>query len=1004
MKLRQKLAMLMAATIITSVVPTITHAAKTPFMAKESMLLLDQFKYINPEPNHEAKNVNIQNGDNAYGASEASPALFYVTITDGKFNHHLFEPTIGNNALPEGTDLGDFDGFDRHTVYALPDFSKNANLLNGSLNDINTDYANRIFSIDEYGNYTSYVSEEYAKSVGYYKDNIISNNGHINLPANKVSKVYLFEKIPADNGKGVVYVNKKINSAGDGFVRNLSSFDSEDPRGKSDLFDTPATPHNEDTTNDDKETLRYHSIDIKYPGSETTQIYFKEFTLFKDRYGNDNILDIELYQNFNKGSNSRLYIPLAFTVTGKAPSIQFSGGFAATTKLLLSSNVVTNATADISAKRPGKLSVSGKGNLGIFDVEENQEFIFSGTFEANGYSKAKADLKEGTGGFIIHLQLKESDLRFDLSQGDRLWDKKVNVEHMPDDLSPYKGKLADYIELTGGLRTYEPYVQVEVLAVEEEEMVLRIIDETDQAKMPGDNDEAKRDRQYEGGIEFHDIPVDVDGRYSSISAGAVEMVVHHVDETTLEFDGNKVDDIDFKYSGQISERFVIAEVQNDNVALEVLQEAEVISGQNASSVEVALQELVEDVIDTRDEFYLTLKNGKMADEPNFELEFDGRSIKQSDLEAFDIFFEDEDDEYILDLDELYDYCVDEIGVFSENDKFAARSWHKVLDELILRFELSAPVKSTAGDIGLVVESDNFKEEEEQVTIGTVIKPFTVVADSVYVDAGYKEQKTGVIIIKETKPGMLQDGRKLIFELEDIGMDGRSFNNGTVTTDGTSDLAVDKSFDGDKGTLILTIKEESHGTPGTITIKDIQYDIWAGTPRGGYDLKLSGDAIDFTGDDSIIFKDYLYVGMGSGQQATTFTSQINFNAGSLAVNNVAKRLTSNPKLTTSGWTMVDIRDIATIFDLDPSAVVSHNDEKGTLTVTIVDGLVGMPGSSLVTFRNGSKIVTANGTPIIMGEAMRVDSSNRAYVPLKPLAEALGMDYSFNIATRVATMTK
>ncbi|WP_305768335.1 stalk domain-containing protein [Candidatus Epulonipiscium viviparus] len=62
-----------------------------------------------------------------------------------------------------------------------------------------------------------------------------------------------------------------------------------------------------------------------------------------------------------------------------------------------------------------------------------------------------------------------------------------------------------------------------------------------------------------------------------------------------------------------------------------------------------------------------------------------------------------------------------------------------------------------------------------------------------------------------------------------------------------------------------------------------------------------------------------------------------------------------------------------------------------------------GSTLVTVKHGSKILTVNGNPVIMGEAMTIGSDNRAYAPIKPIAEALGLTVSWDGINSIATFS-
>ncbi|WP_305768334.1 copper amine oxidase N-terminal domain-containing protein [Candidatus Epulonipiscium viviparus] len=994
MKLRQKLAMLMAATIITSTMPTLTSAIQI-LVNKESMLMSNEFGYMNTAADKEAINLQINNNNNdPMKASHDSPIQFQIKGLDIKFDEKLYAETKGDNTFSEDVTLNDYEGITNDTVYALTDYSKDSDLTDGELTGKNASYvgyADRIFAIDKDGNYTSYVSIPYAQRKSYLRDST-PNTNYIQNPAGNVTEIFMFQKVAPKESKKIpfgvdkepLYINVVPNNGKTDFVRNTGSI-------------TPFNPNAGDMSG----LITAGKTDFTFTTDlPNTQLYLKDFTIFRDNYGDDSVLDVEFYQNFSKGLNERLYVPVAFRVSGKAPALDVDGKEIYSNKLVISSNPeVSGDIADINLKRDGQLSVDGKGELGIFEIEENQEFVFDGEFSTDDYSIDMPDiLDQGTDGAIFHLQLSDSDLAFDLREGDRLWNEKATIDsdtgNITKDGEP--GALAGHIQLTGGLRGFDNYIQVEILAAEHNEVVLRIIDETN--RTTGIN------RKYEGGIEFHNLPIELESRHTELSLGDVELSITQVDPDSLE-EGDKVGHLDFKDADEIQETLTIAEVIDDNVLVEILDEAELYAGQDSDTIEIAIQEIVGGAINPRDEFFFKLNNGKLDPDLKDNLEsitfkFEGGEVQNDDQK---IFSHDDDEEYTLDLDELYDAC--EGIYFQEDTANADAKWHQILEELTFELKVRANAGTKAGDMTVTVESDNFKDEEKTVVVGNIKTPFTVTAEPVYLDLGVKEQKTGKIVLKETAAEMFRDGHEIIIELEDIGLDSRSFDDGNVFTDEQSGLEIDTDFDGKEGTLTITITEESDDIPGTITIENIEYDIWAGTPRGAYDLTIRGDAIDFSGDSDLEYQDYLHIGenIEPEKEKISTVSKVDFKSGRTTVNGTPVAMTSRPYITTSGWSMIGVRDIASFFGIDEDQIKYGHDEFDVMTITITNGKIAEPGSTLVTVKNGSKILTVNGNPVIMGEAMTIGSDNRAYAPIRPIAESLGLTVHWDNATSIATFS-
>ncbi|WP_305768333.1 stalk domain-containing protein [Candidatus Epulonipiscium viviparus] len=1009
MKLRQKLAMLMAAAMVSTSLPTFTSAMQV-LVDKESMIMSNEFGYVNPQTGREAINLKIYNNNNDPISGDLdSPIQFQIKGLDLKFNEKFFTPTQGDDGVAQRNEKNEViensitdyklavtdKSLPSNAIYALEDISSGNDTellaISPPITAVNPPFPRRIFSIDQDGNYTSYVSTDYAEAKQYITRKNPASPPNLTKLASDHKQVFIFTTAENEDGD-IVFVNLKSDGDKDA-EKLIPSVDIITPTAVDGAIvtaiDDPTASNISTNSGFDFNSAGYQS-NVSNP-SNNAHAYLKEFTIFRDPYGDESILDVEMYQNFARGStNYRLYVPVAFTVTGKAPALDVDGREIFSNKLTLSSSEVTGDIADINLKREGTISLEGRGNLGVFELEENQEFVFAGAFKTHDEDgkplKDREALEAGIGGGIFHIQLSENDLEFGLSEGDRLWDSKPDA----DGNGGQEGALYPYIQIVGGLRGYEEHIQVEVLAVEDAEMVIRIIDETGQIS-------SGPLRSYEGGIEFHNLPIDLRSRHSELSLGEIEMSISQVDNDSLDWDGNKVGSLDFDDANELSEEFAISTVIDNDVLIEVLEEAEVWAGQDSADVELALIEVVQGSLNPRDEFYFTFKNGKMDyDVADIVFEFNGGEIVNGDTDILTV----DDDEYTLDIDKLYDEC--EGFYFHEDDDNAEQQWHNIIEELIFSFPVRADADATAGDMSITFESDNFKDEEIVTVIGSVKKPFTITAPQVYVDLGLKDQKTGEIILKETEAEMFRDGHTIIIELEDIGLDSRSFDDGNVSTDSQSGLEVSTDFDGDKGILEIHIDQESDDIPGTITIKDINYDIWAGTPRGNYDLTIKGDAIDFNEDSELSYEDYLVIGIGSTQQEESTVAQVNFRSGTATVNGKTTAMSTKPFITTNGYPMIGVRDLAKLFGIEDNKISSYRDEFGVMTATIVNGTVGAPGSTLVTVRDGSKILIVNGTPVIMKEPMMLQGNN-SFAPITPLGEALGLTVQWNPATSVVTFT-
>ncbi|OON94984.1 MAG: hypothetical protein ATN31_02155 [Candidatus Epulonipiscioides saccharophilum] len=1096
MKLRQKFAMILAAATVSSTIPVTTHAlAGGADVIKTSMTTKagynsygyhqDHLGDLYPQQNR-AINIGIKNHTDRYPKYvNQLPAVVDITGKDIAFDERLFPET-----KKDLTDLPDWivedngegqygdDKNDDNNSYTLqyntifetkaiqennPEYRKNIIPLNdyeyhyampdksqyndrayaskltesseGATSGDESDprdllYPHRIYTIDNEGNYTSFVSIEYAgNSFKKYlsKLDAVSDDDYD-------MDVYLFGLATKDinNDKDTIDDNEMI------FLNLL-----KDPNGTSDntagLNRTKLIINNElpkifgkyGDVIGDLEYYNYFDDDAKSIG---TRLYVKEYTLYRDQYGDDKSLEMLLFQRVSPGNNfaERLFVPLAFRVTGAKPSVKVGDEFGLFTINwdipLYSNTTVNDSFVDINLDSLGYMSTDGKGRLGSFKIEENINFIFNGNFVTTNDPEEDFE-KYSAGGRTYHITLSDKDVLFDdiLKTGDRYWDvaPKYNDAGELEDEGEL-GKLANYIKFTGGLRGFEDYIQVELLGIEDNELVIRIIDESILAPIV---------RKYEGGLQFTNLPFEVDKR-DELNIGNLAITIEEVDDIRFVEKDGKVDKVSFNSANSIEETFNIAKISADNFIIGLESKVDLVAGRQKNekdTVTIRLNELVGGTVDLRDVIYFNLDNGYVANKSLDDIQFEFehfRPIRNDDNRIFEAEddFGDEIDaseregmEYILDLDRLYEAALDNGFIEDEEDL----DWHSMLSSITFDLEIAASSRSEIGNINLEAESDNFLDGDITLLAGSVKNPFTIAMEPIRLDLGVKDQIVGEIVIKETAPEMLEDNTEII-----IGIEGQHIIDANIKCDSTSDIDASIKTT-DAGLLLITIKNESDDIPGEIIIDDLEFDIWAGTPQGKYDLFLSGSALDDTNDTyeemleaadednydiknemveyisdsdhtvNIREREYLTVGTELIAPQTIKTI-VDFRNKSATVNGIHVHLTSEPYIVPSTWTsMIGVRDIATCFGVPSTHIAAYHDENDVMTVTIANGKMGEEGATIITVRDKSKILIVNGTPVIMAEPLTIGDDDRAYAPIRPIAEALGLEVTWDALSQRAT---
>ncbi len=678
-------------------------------------------------------------------------------------------------------------------------------------------------------------------------------------------------------------------------------------------------------------------------------------------------------------SSDYLYFPLAAVITSSSPSLIVSGsGGITNAELTLSTSDLSSYTTNIEIGYTGQISTYAEGNTGSIRFIENK----AGAFQTSGDSYA---------GKNYLLDLRSSKVEWDLREGDVLY---VGTDHSLYDALRYDVINNGYhVNFYGGMAIDRDSMLVQVVAIDDEEMIINI-----------HQDNYNNYRTLTGYVELYNLPIDLASRNDELSLGELQIDITEM----LYYDGyatyyddrygsySDYDVDDFSSARTVSERLTLANVVDEAVVVGVSDEIEIYAGRGTETIEIVLGELLPDTFNTRYPFYFSLSDGYFADydDISIDIAYNGHTLSSGYTE--DIFDGSSSSEIVFDIGELVD-VLENRGWLPSTSSSDYSNYddilHGILANLSFEVEVGTNIGDGACDIYLEVESRNLAEDLE-IYIGESIMPFKYSYEPVNVELGVKGQVTaGEIIITEAEEEMFEEGSKIYIKLEDLGS-GNQLSGHSVSADSDSGLEISSTIS--SGVLVITIDEESDDGPGTITITDLQFDIWGGTPRGDYDLYIGGSAIDQANDDNtddafsekLTVSDFFVVGSDIYQHQVEST--INFNTGVAEVNGEEVDMFAVPFLSASGRTMVGVRDIATFFSIHEDNILFTSGGH----VTIVNG------SDIITLTNGSSILYVNGQPIYMDEEMQI-IDGRSYAPARYIAVALGISFDWDDTNRIAT---
>ena len=409
------------------------------------------------------------------------------------------------------------------------------------------------------------------------------------------------------------------------------------------------------------------------------------------------------------------------------------------------------------------------------------------------------------------------------------------------------------------------------------------------------------------------------------------------------------------------------------------------------SLEVSIDETFAGAWDNSKKFTLSLPEGVYA--TNVDVVEDGITLDETDfMNAYD--------------EGEYEYFEFDKRIFEENDS------DNDPYELDVTFTLVAD-PDFEGDVVLTLSGDAM--EEQEVTIATFVKPYTVSAQQNDLTIDYRNTEIPTdVVITEAEAGLWEKGSEFALTLDKIEFD----DDAVVTVDDESGLSV-KNVKTTNGEIRFTVDSESDDEPATVTISDLTLYMDRSLPAGAYDLNAYAltmlgvdsaeeaenfDGSDYTSSDEgylpeTLFADTdVFVGdesddinyvvkagfvniVTAGSDTTGFTTKLTVPIGEnyLIAGETQVTLDAPAYINAEGYTMLPVRAISTSLGIDNNNVLW---DQATRTVTILygDRIISMTAGASVMYVNGSSIPTSSSVEIV---------NDRTFLPMRDLATALGV---------------
>ena len=317
-----------------------------------------------------------------------------------------------------------------------------------------------------------------------------------------------------------------------------------------------------------------------------------------------------------------------------------------------------------------------------------------------------------------------------------------------------------------------------------------------------------------------------------------------------------------------------------------------------------------------------------------------------------------------------------------------------------KFEFEAPLcvdlnTADGTEIKLSASGERAIDEEVSCVAAKVIAPIKVEAEAMPVKVGLQKQKyEGKIVITETSNGKIGRGDLVIT----TPAEGYKFTGKGEVKVTSGDLVINK-WEEKAGRIEIEIKNASK-TASTIEITGFEVSVNRTVPEGSFPINVGGNALSSSHDKdgahdhgTIEVKDFFKVTTRNTEDikqgalkavVATFTAD----SAEYTVDGVAKTMDATAYIQ-DGRIMVPARYVAEAFGIEGDNILFAD---GVATI--------ISGEKIIQLKAGSDIMTVNGAAIKM-DTKAVIKDGRTYLPMKFIAAALGVQVSFDSATKTAT---
>ena len=342
------------------------------------------------------------------------------------------------------------------------------------------------------------------------------------------------------------------------------------------------------------------------------------------------------------------------------------------------------------------------------------------------------------------------------------------------------------------------------------------------------------------------------------------------------------------------------------------------------------------------------------------------------------------------------------------------------DKLKITLPVATDVQSK-GDVTLKVSNlyTRYTDKDEvSAVIANIIAPIEVALDKAAIKVGLQGQEAGKITIKETDKGMLERGWLFLSAADVEGITFAKVPTITSSPSDNSGLTIKNvALSKDKKVVAFEITKTSKEA-ATIEVSDLVFTTDRTVPEANYDLQIWGTALtdenelDFTNftvtqnvlntnsyknqtTDTYIVKDFIQMTTPNTEDIKNgalkaVTSVFTLDSEKYTVDGVEYTMDAKA-YAEDGRTMIPVRYVAKAFGIDESNVLYANQ-----VATII------AGEKIIQVTMGSNILTVNGAQIQM-DTKAVVKDGRAYVPMKFIAAALGVDVSYDASAKTATFS-